>query len=141
MICCSMLNDRCFRCFTGRVFPPLMASCYWIIDPLCNGYWIIDPLCSGDGFSLACLNRQVGEITWFVELMTLQLWLLRCHSIAGVFLFQLDPSIQLTGWYLHGLGLLLQFVILRGRSFGCHWCFIGASHIFGLHFRYLGMMG
>ena len=59
MICCSTLNDRCFQCFTGRVFPPLMASCYWIIDPLCNGYWIIDPLCIGDDFSLTFLNRQL----------------------------------------------------------------------------------
>ena len=65
---CSMLNARCFRCFTGRVFPPLVASSYWIIDPLCNGYWIIDPLCSGDGFSLACLHWQVGGIFLFAGL-------------------------------------------------------------------------
>ena len=58
--------------------------------------------------------------------MTPQLWLPSHHCIASVFLFQLDPSIPLTGWYLHGLGLLLQFVILRGWSFGCHWCFIEA---------------
>ena len=58
--------------------------------------------------------------------MTPQLWLPRHHCIAGVFLFQLDPLIPLTGWYLHGLGLLLQFVILRGRSFGCHRCFFEA---------------
>ena len=62
-IYCSVL-----RCFTGRVFPSLMAWGYWIIDPLwsvarcfmsmaqcydfylqmglpSSDYWIIDPLC------------------------------------------------------------------------------------------------
>ena len=30
------LPIRCFRCFTDRDFPSLMAMDYWIIDPLCS---------------------------------------------------------------------------------------------------------
>ena len=56
---------------------------------------------------------SIARLLWFVELMTLLLWQLGCHHIAGVFVFQLDFSIHLTGWYLHGLGLLLQFFFAR----------------------------
>ena len=31
-----ILLTRCFRCFTDRDFPSLMAMGYWIIDPLCG---------------------------------------------------------------------------------------------------------
>ena len=36
LLVCIIPMARCFRCFTDRAFPSLMAMWYWIIDPLCS---------------------------------------------------------------------------------------------------------